>query len=92
MHALNGSVFMLVKNISKSSFQHNVFEWFNPKIIYSFKFTEIDPQKILTSLSKLSTESNIDILEFGSKLLQIASHVIYNSLSALFDESLKGLC
>ena len=44
--------------------------------------------KILTSLSKLSTESNIDILDFDSKLLQIASHVIYNSLSALFNESL----
>ena len=76
------------KQITKS-FNHNIFEWFHPKCIHSFKFTELDPQKILASLSKLNSESNIDILDFDSKLLNIAAPFIYHSLCALFNESLK---
>ena len=44
----------------------------------------------MSALSNLSVDSNIHILDFDSKLLQIAAPIIHVSLNALFNESLTS--
>ena len=85
--ALN-KFFVNVGKTFSQPIQTNIFKWFHPKCIHSFKFQKIDFDKILISLSRLTKDSNVDILNFDSKLLQIAAPIIHRSLCFLFNKSL----
>ena len=78
-------------NIGKQisdSFQNEVFIWNHPDSTYTFEFQSVTVEKVRKILSQLSSDSSLDILNFDTKLLRIASPYISTSLSVLFNESL----
>jgi hypothetical protein len=61
-----------------------------PKSIHSFKFNDIDDSFVLKYLLSLSQESKNDVLNFDTKLLQIAAPYISKSLCFIFNTSLNS--
>lgn len=70
--------------------QDKSFPWKNPASIYAFKFQEIKHNNVRELLEKLSDSSSLDILNFDSKLLKIASEEITPVLTYIFNLSIRG--
>jgi len=60
--------------------------------IYRFSFTEITVDAVYKYLSTLPSESNIDILGFGSRLFRCTADILSPSLTNLFNKSLQFHC
>ena len=62
----------------------------NPATISSFEFVTIDEGSVVTGLPTLNADSNNDVLQLDSKLLGLASPLISNSLTHLFNLSVMS--
>ena len=65
-------------------------KWRNPATIHSFEFVTIDEGSVVTDLLTMNADSNNDVLQLDSKLLRLASPLISNSLTHLFNLSLMS--
>ena len=66
--------------------------WKGNSSLYEFHFQIIHDLNVFNHLLKLPTHSNIDILNFDSKLLIISAPVIYTILTCLFNASIVQSC
>lgn len=76
------------KQISES-FPKEPLDWKYPECIYNFNFTKVDDNNVHILLTKLGNNSNLDVLDFDSKLLNLAAPIIYKSLSSVINDSLS---
>ena len=76
------------QQISNSYIKESL-RWKTPKCLYEFKFTEVLEEDVLKYLRKLSTNSNLDIIDIDCKLLNITSTLISKNLTTIFNYSLK---
>ena len=65
-------------------------KWKNPATIYSFELLTIDEESVVSDLLTLNADSNNDVLQLDPKLLRLASPLISESLTHLFDLSLMS--
>lgn len=63
--------------------------WTQPNCIHSFHFTDISEDAVLKQLSSLDSKSNIDVLDYDSRLFKEGAEVLVTSLTMLFNKSLK---
>ena len=59
----------------------------HPHCIYEFYFQPIDSSKILKHFTNLASNSNLDVLDFDTKLLKLAAPYIAQSLCVIFNAS-----
>ena len=76
-------------NISQSFPQSKSIKWKNPACMYEFKIESLKKEKILKHLLLLDKNSNTDVQEFDTRLLQIAAPYIYQSLTDIFNSSIQ---
>ena len=80
-------------NIGNTTTQHlpvpDDVSWLGQSSLYEFKFNSVDESSVSKLLSKLGTNSSIDILSFDCKLLKLASTCIVTSLTHLFNLSIQ---
>ena len=69
------TIFYIGRTID-SSFENKPYVWRNPECIHRFVIETISESVVFKLLSRLDGESNLDILDFESKLLKIASSLI----------------
>ena len=77
------------KKIS-NSFDEPKTNWKNPECRYLFSFNKIETDEVKKALLNLSDSSNIDLLDFDSKLLRMASPYISDSLCKIYNMSLMN--
>ena len=63
--------------------------WKQPHCKTKFNFNEIDETEVRKHLVKLGSDSNVDVIGFDAKLLQLSCDVITPVLTKLFNLSLK---
>ena len=78
------------RNIINSFHHYKQPNWKNPKCIYTFDMKVISESEVNKLLSNLSCDSNLDVLDFDSKLIKISSSFILKSLTFIFNYSLKN--
>ena len=79
-------------NISKTianSFERKSPVWHNPPSLYKFSFEEIELEHVCRQLNNLTENSKLDVLTFDTKLLYMASELISESLTQMFNTSLR---
>ena len=70
------------------TFPSKTFQWKHPECIYSFHFKKIESDTIFRHLKYLSEDSNLDVIDFDTKLLKIAAPYICESLTNMYNKSL----
>ena len=70
------------------SFNKNPLNWKNPECTNKFTFNIVPDESIIKGLSHLSNDSSLDLLDFDTKLLRLATPHIYKSLSYVINMSL----
>ena len=75
------------KDINAKFKDNSPYEMKGPKCIYEFGLPHINETHLVKSLSKFSScNSSLDILDFDSKLLNIAKHIITPYLTNIFNK------
>ena len=64
-------------------------KWSGQKSLHSFSFSRISQESVYTQLSALGTTSNLDVLGFDSKLLQLSCNIICSPLTTVLNASLS---
>ena len=81
--------FVQVGQKISDSFNQESLNWKNPDCLYKFKFLEILKDDVLKLLKCLPCSNNLDILDVDCKLLNIAAPYVSETLTAIFNLSLK---
>lgn len=68
------------------------FHWTQPDCVHSFKWNDINEDRVYADLCALSSDSNLDVLGFDSKLLRAGADVLVSSLTNLFNMSIEYGC
>ena len=81
--------FVNVSSSIANSFDRRAPVWRNPQSIYTFSFNDISVDNVCKHLNNLSEDSKLDVLSFDSKLLRLSAPCISESLSQVYNTSLK---
>ena len=66
--------------------------WKNPKCTYTFRLKQVSVQDVLSFLKELSSESNLDVMNFDSKLLYTAADLVAPSITKMINMSIESGC